>query len=324
MKARYAAVGAVALLLTCWLAGSASASDDDPRPLYVVQDGRRIPTVIVPPAGGPGNENRYALLEVIEIEPGDLTGPPPAQDDEELAPQAGQDESDRLAAPPRWSESGYFAGYPISICHPSGVPWWAYDPYLRPGYRRALEDAYRAQRYMAERERGRRFNERDMRRRQQRILSGHEKSLREGLEHLKRAEYARAVVALTLAGELNQGDPACRIHLAQARLALRHYSEAGAVLRRALQLQPKLMYVSLNLPAYYGEPAEFDRHVEELAAWVRKNPADADTYFLLGFLEFQRERLEQAHAAFRVAIRGFPKDSLTQKYLEITRPPARR
>ena len=81
------------------------------------------------------------------------------------------------------------------------------------------------------------------------------------------------------------------------------------------QLQPKLRFISLDLPSYYAGFAEFDRHLDELAAWVKQHRAGANTYFLLGYMEFQRGNFEQAYAAFRIARQGLPRDSLTNSYV---------
>jgi tetratricopeptide (TPR) repeat protein len=201
-----------------------------------------------------------------------------------------------------------------------GQPACAPHVRVHPGNRQATEDAYRARRYITQREQGRHFNARDMAQREARVLANHERTVAAGLEQLRAGEYRQALIALTMAAELNHGDPACRIHLAQARMALGHYDEAGASLRRALQLQPKLRFMSLGLPSYYFEEAEFDRHVDQLAAWLKANRATAETYFLLGYMEFQRGNFDTAHAAFRVAQRGLRDDALTASYLELTKP----
>ena len=320
MNRRWRPTDILAVLLAASVLASVLASDDE-QPLYVIHDGQRIPTVIIPPTN---NERaaQEASLEMVTLDPETQT--------EQLDRPRDLHDRPGIIDEPEWGiplalryGAGQYAGYPVSHCRRRADRWWRYDPYLRPGYRRNLEEAYRAGRYIFERERGRRFNQRDMKRRKARVLNSHEKALRLGLERIKSDKYTQAVVALTMAADLNQGDPACRIHLAQARLAQGHYEAAGRVLHRALQLQPKLVYVSLNLPSYYSAPEEFDRHVDALNSWVAGHRAGAYTYFLLGCMEFQRDNFDQAYAAFRIAIRGLPKDSLTQDYLEITKPPAR-
>jgi tetratricopeptide (TPR) repeat protein len=100
--------------------------------------------------------------------------------------------------------------------------------------------------------------------------------------------------------------------------------EAAKNLRHALELQPKLVPMRLRLEQYYPREEDFDSQVDALAERVSSKPAaSADDYFLLGFMEFQRGRLEQAQAAFLQAARGLPKDDRVQMYLELTRPAAR-
>lgn len=194
------------------------------------------------------------------------------------------------------------------------------DPFA---VQRALEEAYYAGRLDERQDRQRRFNRRDMARRQARLLDKHEQVLRAGLERLKAGDYARAAIGLTFAAKLNHGDPACRVHLAQTRLALGQYREAAAVLRRALQLQPKLVYVDLKLDSYYPRPGKLAACAEALAEWMKHNRADANVYFLRGFLEFQRGNFAQAYEAFRSVARVMPRDPLTLAYLEVAKPAAR-
>jgi tetratricopeptide (TPR) repeat protein len=198
---------------------------------------------------------------------------------------------------------------------PSARHYFGYDSY------RAYVNSYISlseyERYRKNRDRHRR----EMEVRKAHALNKHEQALLSGLRLLKQGEYGRAVVALTLAAKLDHGDPACRIHLAQARLAQGHYRKAALALRRALQLQPKLVYLDLHLDAYYQNEGELDEYVETLDKWVQKNATHAEVYFLLGFLEFQRGNFDSAHAAFKRVAEALPYDDLTRDYVDVTRPP---
>ena len=88
------------------------------------------------------------------------------------------------------------------------------------------------------------------------------------------------------------------------------------------QLQPKLIYAQLHLETYYADARDMDKHVDKLAMHVKKNPASADTYFLLGYMQYQRDAFDAAHAAFRRVAAARPKDDLTRAGLKITRPAA--
>lgn len=199
---------------------------------------------------------------------------------------------------------------------------YGYHCYRSPDEaRRLIEQTYRARRRVAQLERQRVFNEKDMAERRQRLLSRHEQALAGGVRLLGSGEPERAVIALTLAAKLNQGDPACRIHLAQARLALGHYREAGLALRRALELQPKLIYVDLRFDQSYGRDGALTSYMHELREWVKTNPeARPETRFLLGFLELQRGEFAAAHESLARVRRALPEDELTRECLALTKP----
>jgi len=169
-----------------------------------------------------------------------------------------------------------------------------------------------------------RLNREDMTRRAERVLGEHERALRQGLDQLKAGQVERAIVSLTLAAKLNQSDAASRIHLAQARLAQGTYVHAAKALRRALELQPKLLYLTLPLDSYYAERGALGRYTEALSRWLLANhEVGADEQFLLGFLELQRDDFDSAHAAFQRAAALRPGDELTRDALAITRTSGR-
>ena len=173
------------------------------------------------------------------------------------------------------------------------------------------------ERYRKHRDRHRR----EMEVRKARLLNQHERTVVAGLDLMNQGQYDRAVIAFTMASKLNQADPACLIHLAQARLAQRQYREAGLSLRRALHLQPKLLYADLQLDRYYAKPGDLDLYTKTLIEWTNANAAHVEVYFLLGFLEFQRGNFSKAHTAFKLVSTVMPKDDLTRNYLVVTEPP---
>lgn len=194
------------------------------------------------------------------------------------------------------------------------------DPTLADNWKR-FHSAVRADQRAARREAQ---SNRQWEQRKQHLLAAHLEAMNEGVADLRAGEYRRAVITLTRATELNQGDPLCRIQLALARCALGHDREAAQVLRRGLELQPRLVPTQLMLEQYFPSDREFSAQVDALAVRIAKNPAaTADEYFLLGFMEFQRSRYDESHAAFRQAARGLPKDERVQTYLTLTKPARR-
>ncbi len=163
--------------------------------------------------------------------------------------------------------------------------------------------------------------ERKWKQRKRRLLDANRQAVYDGIALLRAESYRHALIKLALAAELNHGDPISRLHLAQARMALGHDAEAGRLLRRALELQPKLVPMKLNLDEYYSSPLEFHAQIDALTQRLEeKKDASHDEHFLLGFMEFQRDRWEAAHEQFRRAAETLKDDDRLKKFLSLTRP----
>ncbi len=152
-------------------------------------------------------------------------------------------------------------------------------------------------------------------------MSRAEQAVFDGLAAMRAGDYRQALLDFTLASDLNQGDPVSRLHLALVQLALGHDAEAARALRRALDLQPKLVPMRLGLEQYYAHPEDMERHTERLEDRIDSRPAvPADWYVLLGFLNFQLGHDNEAYRAFRQAARGLPRDDRVRTYLTLTKP----
>lgn len=174
------------------------------------------------------------------------------------------------------------------------------------------------------------YNVREAQQRKGKALDKHDEALLAGLRRLREGDYGRAIVALTLAAKLDHGDPSCRLHLAQARLAQGHYTDAGKLLRRALELQPKLVYVDMHLDDYYPKAgtlraldAELSAHLHRVAEKGADPVMLADAWFLQGFTKFQLGEFDAAYAAFRRVAESRPRDDLTRDFLDLCKPPER-
>lgn len=219
---------------------------------------------------------------------------------------------------------GYGDGYRYSRSGYLNFSYGWYGAYSPGRFAAAFGDAYFAGRAAERDYQAHRFNILDMNRRQERNLTAHEKALKQGIELMRSGEHSRAVIALTMAGELDQGDPACRIHLALARLALGQYEQAGRAVHRALQLQPKLVYADLHLDRYFPTAEAFEQAADRLALRVSSVSAAAHAVFLMGFIEFQRGNFGPANQAFRRLAAAGREDDLVQAYLAVTLPPTER
>lgn len=202
-----------------------------------------------------------------------------------------------------------------SIARSSNQLWHGYVPYP-VGDR--FPEAYRSGRADERYDRQRRFNERDMAARKARLLTQHEQAVNAGLKRMSAGQYSQALAAFSLAARLNQGDAACRIHLAQTQLALGRYADAGAALRRALQLQPELAYLDLHLERYYKNEKELGHYAAQLASWLRVNTVEPEVYFLFGYVQFQLGNHERAHRAFSRVREVMPGDELTNEFIGLT------
>lgn len=308
---------------TSLIAAAALAASPPPNaPCYVLCNGALMPAWIVDEPASGAAVTQVPFVRVIELANG--LGPPRERLISSYRLRNIQRDL-KSRTLPEWQsrrprmvrDQPFYGASPFTSGAPGCSSGLIYDGYGVPF---AFEDSFIARRLAAQQDSRRAFNTLEMAERKAQLLGAHEKALKTGLGLLSTGEYQKAVMVLTLAAELNQADPACRIHLAQARLALGHFDEAGLVLRRALQLQPKLLYVPLNLSESYSTPEVFDRHVDALRDWTRKNEPSADTLLLLAYLELQRGDCAAAHAASRRVTDVHPRDELARTVASLTRP----
>ncbi len=210
-----------------------------------------------------------------------------------------------------WSPDGrsslQYMIYHADLSHPNVAENW----------RRLRRAQYREAEREQEHERHKRF----LRRRGEQLKAANREATYDGIALLRAGAYRQAAIVLVRAGELDQGDAGSRLHLALARMALGHDAEAAQALRRALELQPKLVPMQLNLADNYISPEEFARHVDALAErLVGRADVDGAEHFLLGFMEFQRGRYDAAHAALAKAAPHFSRDDRLKMLLSLTKP----
>lgn len=311
-----------AFLIGSVLASPCVGQSDADREDTVVQDGRRLPTKITPPPPRPASR-AVPVQNSAQAEPGASAAKPSGDEADAEAQRRLQAQRWERRVVREYGLGGYRVyrdrdAVGVGVLQPVGPGWGPPDPFTLQA---ALDEAYAAgredERYYSTRSQ----NQREMDARKARVLSKHGQALQAALSDLRSGNYAQAVIGLTLAAKLDQGDPACRLHLAQARLALGHYQDAALALRRALQLQPKLVYVNAQLDRYYPEEGCLARFRDALRAAQSSGSSTREVHFLRGFVEFQCGDLAAARAAFLLASDEWPRDELTRDYLEITKPP---
>lgn len=140
--------------------------------------------------------------------------------------------------------------------------------------------------------------------------------MRNGLAAFRQGDYATAVRQFILAANLNQGDAASRLHAAHAMVALGHYDEAAPAVRRAIQLQPQLVYLSLDIRADYGVKQDFDVHYAKLKSATEQQADHPDLWFLLGYYQFFSGRAQDAYPSLKKSDELAPGSRTTQRLLD--------
>lgn len=216
----------------------------------------------------------------------------------------------RFAAPYRhaFREEYYPYGrpyYPRRYWDPYG-PAWPYDaPYaFDEGYIGGFHDGRRFQQWQTKAELG---------------LRSYLQAMQSGIELFRSGDYGPATRQFILACKLNQGDAASRLHAVHAMVALGQYPAAAPTLRRALQLQPKLVYLPLDIRKEYGAASDFDAHLQQLAAAAREAGDDPGLWLLLGYFQFFSDRPAEALASLNRASELAPDDSAVSKLLQAAR-----
>ncbi|MCB9849334.1 MAG: hypothetical protein H6817_01365 [Phycisphaerales bacterium] len=137
-------------------------------------------------------------------------------------------------------------------------------------------------------------------------------AMAEGVDAFRNADYSAAVGAFVRAAELNQGDPASRLLGTYALVAIGNYDDAVLMLRRAIQLQSRLIYLPLSIREEYGPKIDFDAHLQKLRQATEDAKDDAGRWMLLAFYEHFTGNREAASEAITKANEQAPRDPLIQ------------
>jgi hypothetical protein len=194
---------------------------------------------------------------------------------------------------------GYYGGYPY-YDYPG---YGAYDPpadtYIQGRY-----DQRQFQEWKESHDKG---------------LNAYAAAMSEGLERFRETAYAEAVGAFVRAAELNQGDPAARLHAAYALVAIGNYEDAVLMVRRAIQLQSRLLYLPLSIREEYGPQVDFDAHLERLRKAASEADEDPGLWMLLGYYECFSGNRPAATEALTKAQKLAPRDPLINDFLRAAR-----
>jgi tetratricopeptide (TPR) repeat protein len=181
-----------------------------------------------------------------------------------------------------------------------GVPYG--DPFendLEQAYRQGVSDGRNYERFDIQAERG---------------LDSYLGAMADGHEAFFQGRYGRAARFFLLAAELNQGDPSARLCAAHCETALRHYAPAARLLQRALELQPRLVYLPLDIRSAYGVGGDFERHLAALKTAVQSDPDHAGLHLLYGYYQYFSGRPADAARAVTRAAELAPDDRTVARF----------
>jgi tetratricopeptide (TPR) repeat protein len=102
--------------------------------------------------------------------------------------------------------------------------------------------------------------------------------------------------------------------------ALGDYSASADALRRGLSAAPDIVDRPIDITRQYGSSDDLARHIQSLQLHLASRPADADAWFVLGYVEYSSGRPTEAARAFEKAA-GLDSDD---SYAAILRDAARR
>jgi len=175
---------------------------------------------------------------------------------------------------------------------------YGYGPY---GYGVDPADAYLQGRYDE-----RQFQE--WKEHHDRGIASYSAAMADGLTMFREARYAEAVGAFSRAAELHQGDPASRVHATYALVAIGNYDDAVLMIRRAIQLQSRLVYLPLSIREEYGPQVDFDAHLQRLREATEQAGNDAGLWMLLAYYQHFSGESSAAYASITRALELAPRD----------------
>jgi hypothetical protein len=153
------------------------------------------------------------------------------------------------------------------------------------------------------------------------VLQHYANHLTGALKLFRQRRYAEAADGFRLAAETNQGDPSSRLYAAHALFAMGRYQEAIPYLRRAFELQPKIVFLNFDIRDDYGERRDFQQQVAALEEALRQSPANVDRMIMLGYIRYYSGQRPAAFEVLNQARRMAPQDPLIGQLLANSRPP---
>lgn len=146
-------------------------------------------------------------------------------------------------------------------------------------------------------------------------MTDYQGAMAAGYAAFRRGEYSQAARFFLFASQLNHGDPTSRLCAAHAQVALGQYASAAALLHRALDLQPKIAYLPLDIRAAYGQAGEFAAHLNDLRETAAES-RDAKVWLLLGYYYYNSGSTDSAANALNRAHQLSPADRVLGRFAD--------
>lgn len=184
-----------------------------------------------------------------------------------------------------------------------GVPYG--DPIehdVGQAYRQGVSDGQNYERFEIQAERG---------------LGAYLDAMADGHDAFFQGHYGAAARFFLLAAELNQGDPSARLCAVHCETALQHFEPAARLLHRALELQPKIVYLPLDVRGSYGVPGDFERNITALGTAVQRDADNAGLRLLQGYYHYFSSRPSEAAQALAAAADLAPDDRVIQRFARV-------
>ena len=153
------------------------------------------------------------------------------------------------------------------------------------------------------------------------LVSGALTSRDRGLAAFRDGRYREAADAFRLACETNQGDPAAELYAGHALFAIGRYHDGVKYLRRALELQPRIAFLTFDMRDDYRDRTEFEQQFKALEEALRIAPRDEDRLFMLGYVLYYGGQRDRAYEPFARLLRIDPRDSVARRLMEACQPP---
>lgn len=169
------------------------------------------------------------------------------------------------------------------------------DERVERAYQHGLADGRDSERYEIQAQRG---------------LNAYRGAMLNGHRAFDVGKYGLAARQFLLAATLNQGDPVSRLCAAHAQMALKDYGPAARLLHRAFELQPKLVFLPMDIRGAYGVEGDFAKHRGALQKAASREKVDVDLWFLLGYVHYYTDNMAGAARTLKKATDLDPGDPL--------------